>query len=88
MRRLKYSDHWISLSLFVISIFGVVMIGSASAGSAGEYGGTYALENMIADDQGHAYHRFDLDGRLFGFSERFGVQGMDPFTFWYVDSAF
>lgn len=47
MRRLKYSDHWISLSLFVISIFGVVMIGSASAGSAGEYGGTYALENMI-----------------------------------------
>lgn len=46
MRRLKYSDHWISLSLFALSILGVVMIGSASAGEAGKYGGTYALYNM------------------------------------------
>lgn len=41
-------DKSIYLSTFILTIFGIIMIGSASVGSVTRYGVTYALKNMIS----------------------------------------
>ena len=40
-------DKGIYASVFVLAIFGIIMIGSASVGSVTSHGVTYALKNMI-----------------------------------------
>ena len=40
-------DKSIYLSTFILAVFGIIMIGSASVGSVTRYGVTYALKNMI-----------------------------------------
>lgn len=47
MFRSRYGDRLIDISLLVISIFGVVMIGSASVGETSGQGGFFAIKNMI-----------------------------------------
>jgi len=47
MRKMKYGDTAINLSILTLSIFGIVMIGSASAGNASYLGTEYAIKNMI-----------------------------------------
>lgn len=46
MRRLKYCDHWIMGSILVLSIYGIIMIGSASAGKAAYEGVSFTLMNI------------------------------------------
>ena len=41
-------DKSIYLSTFILAVFGIIMIGSASVGSVTRYGVTYALKNMIS----------------------------------------
>lgn len=45
MKRVRFSDRWITLCLLVISIFGVIMIGSASVNETGQ--GNRAVMNMF-----------------------------------------
>jgi len=40
-------DRSIYLSVIILTIFGIVMIGSASVGDSARYGATYATKNMI-----------------------------------------
>lgn len=40
-------DKAIYLSIFVLAVFGIIMIGSASVGSVTKHGVTFALKNMI-----------------------------------------
>lgn len=45
MKRARFSDRWITLCMLIISIFGVIMIGSASVNETGL--GNRAVTNMI-----------------------------------------
>lgn len=47
MFKSRYSDRFIEVSLIVISILGIVMIGSASAGESSSQGGFFAIKNML-----------------------------------------
>lgn len=47
MFRSRYSDRLIDVALLVISVFGVVMIGSASVDQTGAQGGLLAIKNMF-----------------------------------------
>lgn len=40
-------DRTIYLSVVILTIFGIIMIGSASVGESAKYGATYATKNMI-----------------------------------------
>ena len=45
MFKSRYSDRYINLALFVIAIFGIVMIGSASVDASGDW--FPAIKNML-----------------------------------------
>lgn len=43
----KGADRAIYFSIFVLAIFGIVMIGSSSVGSVSQHGVSYAIKNMV-----------------------------------------
>lgn len=47
MKRFKSQDRWIHISVVFLTIFGIVMIGSASIGAATTYGSGWAIKNIF-----------------------------------------
>lgn len=47
MFRSRYGDRWIDLSILVLSVLGIIMIGSASVGNVEHPESSFAIKNMI-----------------------------------------
>ncbi|WP_249028673.1 FtsW/RodA/SpoVE family cell cycle protein [Tannockella kyphosi] len=74
----KGGDRLIFLSVVVLSLFGIVMIGSASVGKAYEYGATWPVTNMIKQGifVGIGFALMSLITRLFD-PKKFSVRFFD-----------